>query len=258
MPGLDLKERTDSLIKEYGTKWSKIVSILVEEGVTREDGTPLTVDTVRKRYQRWHEGEAKKEPRRESPKKPSQKSPVPAKTIHTTEPSIPVTDILELFRGSLERRDEMLAERIRNDTYSREREDAVVSMEARLEEKILKRLRDELVELVQDQVDQELKTMVSPGGSFERDLNSLISRIVGEQGSDDLVSLMERIEVSHERPPGPGRGHKGSKQVARFSATMDEETYQRMKSLSGTFSSHLTAACRLYLRALESKREHTR
>ena len=151
----------------------------------------------------------------------------------------------------------MLAEKLKNDTYSGETENRIVSMEARLEEKLLNWLKEELVELVQDQVDQELKTMVSPGGGFERELKTLISKIIEEQGSDDLVSLMDGIEVSQKRPPGPGRGHKGKK-TARFSATMDEETYKSMKALVGTFSGHLTAACQLYLRALDSKREHTK
>lgn len=267
MPGLDMKERTDSLIKEYGTRWSRIVSILTEEGFSREDGTPLTVDTIRKRYQRWHD-EAKKEPRRESPKKvrkepflgKTEKTPSDTrhKTIHTTDASIPVADLIELFRGSLERRDQMLAEKLRNNTYSPGTEETIISMESRLEERLLKTLKEELVELVQDQVDQELKTMVSPGGSFERELKTLISGIIEEQGSDDLASLMEGIEVSHERPPGPGRGHRGQKRVSRFSATMDEETYSNMKALAGTFSSHLTAACQLYLRALASKSKHTK
>jgi hypothetical protein len=264
----DLMERTESLVKEYGAKWTRIVGILTNEGFKREDNSHLTVDTIRKRYKRWSEqrGESKREPAIRTRKKNEIHQEVPSpmtenespksheKNIHTTETTVPVGELLELFKGSLERRDQMLAEKLKNDAYSDETESRIISMEARLEEKLLKRLKEELLELVQDQVDAELKTMVSPGGSFERDLKTLVSKIIDEQGSDDLVSLMEGIEVSHKRPPGPGRGHKGKK-TSRFSATMDEETYKSMKDLRGTFSGHLTAACQLYLRALEAKKE---
>ena len=260
----NLMERTVALVKEYGTKWTKIVTLLSEEGFKREDGSPLTVDTIRKRYKRLlkQREESKREPRRESRKEkgaiehpePSEAKESPDKIIHTTETTVPVGELLELFKGTLERRDQMLAEKLINNTYSQETENRIISMEARLEEKLLKSLKEELLELVQDQVDQELKTMVSPGGSFEREMRGLISKIIDEQDSDDLNSLLEGIEVSRKRPPGPGRGHKGGK-TARFSATMDEETYERMKALTGTFSGHLTAACQLYLRALESKKK---
>ena len=264
----NLMERTDALVKEYGTKWTRILGVLSEEGFSKEDGSSLTVDTIRKRYKRWLEqrGELKREPERKSQRKEEAvprlktsetKSALPKspdKTIHTDDASVPVGELLELFKGSLERRDQMLSEKLKNDAYSRGTEERIVSMEARLEEKLLKKIREEVTELVQDQVDAELKTMVSPGGSFERELKTLIAKITEEQGSDDLGSLMEGIEVSNKRPPGPGRGHKGGK-TARFSATMDEETYERMKSLTGTFSGHLTAACQLYLRALESKKK---
>jgi hypothetical protein len=260
----DLMERTESLVKEYGPKWTRIVGILREEGFKREDNSPLTVDTIRKRYKRW--GEQRGEPVRRTRKKkeipkelpsPGTKSvspETPTESMHTTETTVPVGELLDLFKGSLERRDQMLAEKLKNNTYSPETENRIISMEARLEEKLLKRLKEELVELVRDQVDAELKTMVSPGGSFERGLKTLISKIIEEQDSDDLASLMEGIEVSNKRPPGPGRGHKGGK-TSRFSATMDEETYERMKALAGTFSGHLAAACQLYLRALEAKKK---
>ncbi len=267
----DLMERTDSLVKEYGTRWTKLVAVLTEQGLTREDGNPLTVDTIRKRYKKWKQqpGEPMTEPQRQPRKKkevvavpePSKTERAhpesPDKTIDTTNATVPVEELLKLFKGSLERRDQMLADKIKNESHSRGTEDRIVSIEARLEEKLLKRLKEELTELVQDQVDQEMKTMVSPGGSFERDLKVLVAKVIEEQGSDDLASLMEGIDVNHKRPPGPGRGHKGKK-TSRFSATMDEETYKSMKELAGTFSGHLTAACQLYLRAMESKREHTR
>ena len=150
----------------------------------------------------------------------------------------------------------MLAHRLQGDNEKQDAEDRMSSVAARLEENLLGRLKEQLVELVEERVDQELKGMVTRGGSFERDLKLLVGKVIEEKASGQLVSLIEGIDVSHEHRGGPGRGHKG-KRTARFSATMDGDTYSHMKDLGGTFSSHLSAACQLYLRALESKREHT-
>ena len=262
----NLMERTEALVKEYGTKWKSLTDILHSEGFTQDDGSPLTVDTLRKRYKRWIEqSEAKPSPEtlhsqeNEHPGKVPNPEATralvkpPAKTGHTTEAVVPVSEFLELFKGSLERRDEMLAQKFKADDEKRYAEDRLTSMEERLEEKLVKRLKEELAELVEDRVDEELKSMVTPGGSFERDLKPLVAKLMDEKVSDPLVSLLSGIDVTHQHRGGPGRGHKGEK-VARFSATMHGDTYSRMKNLEGTFSSHLTAACRLYLRALESER----
>jgi hypothetical protein len=63
----------------------------------------------------------------------------------------------------------------------------------------------------------------------------------------ELGQLLEGIELK-EKTPGPGRGHKGSS-VTKFSATIPDELYERMKSFGGMFSSHLAAACTLYVKA---------
>ncbi len=270
MPENHLMERTDELVQTHGKKWKRIVSILTHEGFGREEGTPLTGDTIRKRYQRWlkNGGTLPQERDSQAPGKPvigsagAPESETTAKessdkSIHTSDAVIPVSELLELFKGSLERRDQMLADKIKNDTYFHAAEERIVALEAHLEERLLKRLKEEVAEHVPDHVDEELKTMLGPGGSFQRDLKTLISTMIDEKSQRTLVSLLDGIDVSHERPPGPGRGHRGTRKTARFSATMDEETYERMKSLSGTFSSRLTAACQLYLRTLETKREHT-
>jgi hypothetical protein len=151
----------------------------------------------------------------------------------------------------------MLAQKLENDTYYHEAEERIISLETRLEERLLKALKKEIGEIVTERVDEELKTMLTPGGSFHRDLRSLLSKQLEDKAQESLVGLLDSLDVSYERPPGPGRGHRGAKNTARFSATMEADVYERMKNLSGTFSSRLTAACQLYLRALEMKREHT-
>jgi hypothetical protein len=265
----NLMERIDALVKEYGSKWKSIAEMLHSEGFTQRDGSPLTVDTLRKRYKRWI-GQPKATSNQEKPQSredtdtgtetvPEAKSQLikaPRKTGHTAEAMVPVSELVDLFKESLERRDQMLAQRLKADDEKRSVQDGLSSIQKHLEEKLLKTLKEELNELAADVVDRELKMMVSPGGSFERDLKPLIVKLMDKKTSDQLVSLLDEIGTTHEHRGGPGRGHKGEK-MARFSATMDTNTYTGMKNLQGTFSSHLTAACRLYLRALEAKREHT-
>jgi hypothetical protein len=257
-----LMERTNALVKEYGSKWTELTKILHSEGFRREDGTPLTVDTVKKRYARWtklSKGSANIEERHPQENDAREEAADPETTaVHPEETErhdavVPVRELLELFKGTLERRDAMLSQKLQADTDRHHTEERLASVEARLEEKLAKRLKAELAELVEDTVDRELKNMVTTGGSFERDLKLLIGKVIEEKSSGQLLSLIEGIDLGHEHRGGPGRGHK-EKRAARFSATMDGQTYARMKDLPGTFSSHLTAACRLYLRALESKK----
>ena len=62
------------------------------------------------------------------------------------------------------------------------------SVAARLEENLLGRLKEQLVELVEERVDQELKGMVTRGGSFETDLKLLVGKVIEEKASGQLVS----------------------------------------------------------------------
>ena len=93
--------------------------------------------------------------------------------------------------------------------------------------------------------------MQGEGSAFRESLKAIMTDIVEEKMSDYLASLLEGIEVK-ERIAGPGRGHKGSR-VTKFSATIPSELYHEMKRIGGIFSSHLAAACELYLRA---RRKH--
>ena len=260
-----LMQRTHLLVKEYGTQWTRLTEILNSEGFTRDDGTPLTVDTIRKRYMRWTE--LSKEPTNIEDRDPKENDargeraapettalrPERSEKAERPEAVIPISALLDLFKGTFERRDAMLSEKLQADTDKQYAEERLATMEARLQEKLAKRLKEDLVEVVEDLVDRELKSMVTVGGSFERDLKLLIGKVTDEKSSGQLISLIEGVDLGHEHRGGPGRGHK-EKRAARFSATMDSETYSRMKDLPGTFSSNLSAACRLYLRALESKR----
>src|SRR5208337_2662756 len=83
------------------------------------------------------------------------------KTKHPAEAMVPVRELLDLFKGSLERRDAMLAQKLKADDEKQRREDRISSMEVRLEGRLLKGLKEELAELVQDLVDREVKSMVT-------------------------------------------------------------------------------------------------
>ncbi len=48
-------ERIKVLVKEHGMRWRTLTEILHLEWFTQDAGTPLTVDTLRKRYKRWLE-----------------------------------------------------------------------------------------------------------------------------------------------------------------------------------------------------------
>ena len=60
----------------------------------------------------------------------------------------------------------MLAHRLQGDNEKQDAEDRMSSVAARLEENLLGRLKEQLVELVEERVDQELKGMVTRGGSL--------------------------------------------------------------------------------------------
>ncbi len=270
MSEYDLMQRVEALVQEHGTKWKALTEILRGEGFTQDDGAPLSVQVVRGQYKRWRrgsEGAQKSEERRRLQKGVLGREPNAEETValavtrqaseHTAEAMVPVSKLLELFKGTIERRDAMLAQKLEAGDEKEYAEDRIATMEERIEERLVRRLKEELIKLTKEFVDQGFRSMVAPGGPFETDLKPMIVKLIKGEASGQLISLLDGIDISHEHRGGPGRGHKDAR-AARFSATMDVETYSRMKILGGTFSSHLTAACQLYLRAMESKRQHTR
>jgi hypothetical protein len=100
---------------------------------------------------------------------------------------------------------------------------------------------------VEEKVEAELKAMLSEGGSFSRDLNHLIDRRLRIlfSGADQPVKTTQA---------GPGRGRKG-KTHKKFSASLEESLFDRVKSLPGQFSGHLSNALEAYLSVMEEKKE---
>ena len=109
--------------------------------------------------------------------------------------------------------------------------------------------RQEIQELieksVEDRVEAELKSMLSEQGSFSRQLALLVD--------DRLKTLFSGGEPVTQAPhAGPGRGRKG-KTHKKFSASLEESLFERVKSLPGQFSGHLANALEAYLAVVEEK-----
>lgn len=242
---MDKKEFLDrmiELVSKRGKKWSEIASALEEEGYT-ESGKPLNPNTIRKRYARWEE--------RQRPEKASLKQEIADKEIRRAEPKrAPVSpegqpeksgmlsagEMFELLRESMERRDAMLSAQLQK--ASDKESDA--EKERRLESRLISRLETMIEETVEARISAAQKQM-------REELENALSSSVAAGLEDHLASLLEGVEVK-ERSAGPGRGHKGSR-MTKISATIPSEIFHEMKRLGGIFSSHLVAACELYLRA---------
>jgi hypothetical protein len=252
----NLMERVDILVGEHGKKWKDIISILEEEGYV-ESGHPLGPNTIRKRYDRWIKAEKKMLPPVEEAKicaerklaEKKERPPVP-KPDDKSDMMVSAKEVLELLKGSIERRDSILASQFQKD-HDKEYDAA---REQRMEERLTEKVHTMMEALVSDKVSSALEELLEEGGSFQRDIEDRLSALVQEKLSDSLSSLLGGIEIK-EKSAGPGRGHKGST-VTKFSATIPEELYDAMKGMGGMFSSHLAAACELYLRARQKHPTH--
>lgn len=110
--------------------------------------------------------------------------------------------------------------------------------------------REEVQQLIEetvgDRVDTELKSMLSAEGGFSKELAHLID--------NRLKTLFSGAEpVSKTAHAGPGRGRKG-KTHKKFSASLEESLFERVRSLPGQFSGHLSNALEAYLSVVEEKK----
>jgi len=242
----DLMERVEELVAAKGRQWKEIAVVLEQEGYTELD-RPLSPNTIRKRYDRWLKAVKKMPP-------PSQERKQHAERVERQHPPLPRTDqesdmtvsakeVLELLRGSIERRDSILAAQVGKE-QDKEYDEI---REQRMEERLTEKTRALVEALVPEKVNVAVHELMDEGGSLQRDIEDLVSQLVEIKVSDSLSSLLSGIEIK-EKSAGPGRGHKGSN-VKKFSATMPSDLYDAMKDLGGIFSSQLAAACELYLRA---------
>lgn len=110
--------------------------------------------------------------------------------------------------------------------------------------------REEVLQLledtVQERVETELRTMLSEEGSFSKELAHLVDHRLKTlfSGGEPVV------QTAHA---GPGRGKRG-KTHKKFSASLEESLFERVKSLPGQFSGHLSNALEAYLSVVEEKK----
>lgn len=151
-------------------------------------------------------------------------------TEHTDEQPVTTRDLLELLKEFMTRREEQMRYIEENKEYDISREEV-----------------QELIEKsVEDRVDAELKLMLSEEGGFSQELTHLVDQ--------RLRILFSRGEpVPQAAHAGPGRGKKG-KTHKKFSASLEEGLFERVKSLPGQFSGHLSNALEAYLSVVEEKK----
>lgn len=155
------------------------------------------------------------------------------KSSHTgidIEQPVTTRDLLELLKEATAGRLQMMhIEEERKDYPSREE---------------VHQLIDEIVE---ERVEAELKSMLTPEGSFAGELSNLVDRRLRIlfSGGEPVV------KTAH---PGPGRGRRG-RTHKKFSASLEETLFERVRSLPGQFSGHLSNALEAYLSVVEEKTE---
>lgn len=268
--GLDLMDRATQLFQELkGPKWSEIAKTIETEGYL-EDGKPLSSNALRKRFQKdpvlrkLLEDARKGRPRRERTPAPTGtqvKKPAPpvtrAKRDNTADTTVTAKEVLDLLQGSMQRRDEMLLEQIRkSNTISDTRIIQEIEEEVKLMETRMSDIEERLEILVEDKVEENLRSMVTPGGSFERDLEAVMTKILDKRLSGEAGTLLSALSTGPAQ--GPGRW-EGEGKMARFSATMPQHLYDTMKGLKddSSFSARIAAACDVYLRALAAQKSNT-
>jgi hypothetical protein len=139
--------------------------------------------------------------------------------------------------------------------------DAMIgSMEQRLKDQFAVTaqadLKSGLKDTLEEAVEDFMRCMLVSGSSYEREMRFFVSRIVDERLTGELGSLIGSLNIFPNNNMVAGQAGTRMKS-ARLSATIRQETYDRIKTLGGIFSNHIQAACELYLKALEGKKNFT-
>jgi hypothetical protein len=118
-------------------------------------------------------------------------------------------------------------------------------------------VKSELKDTVEEAVEDFMRYMLASGSSYEGEMRVFVSRIVDERLTGELGSIPGTLDIFPNNKTGRGPADTVMKS-ARFSATIRQETYERIKALGGILSNHIKAACELYLKALEGRNNDTR
>jgi hypothetical protein len=282
----DLMSRAAELFQEFrGPHWAEIVKELEGEGYLKGDDKALTSNALRKRSQKdpvlrrlledYRQG--KLQPREMSlltvPKEHLEKRPAPSRTRvkrdniadHAGDTTVTAKEVLALLQGSMQRRDEILIEQIRQSNTGGDM-GGLLQIEDRMVQKMnqewgkikekVGQIEVRLEILVEDKVDENLKSMVTPEGSFAKDLESVVTKVIEKKFSGEAGTLLSALPMT----PGQGPGRwEGEGKMARFSATMPQHLYDAMKGIKddASFSARISAAVDFYLRALAAQGNNT-
>jgi len=289
-----ISTRLQELVSMHGNHWGVIAEIIEKEGFRDKEGKPLSSNALRKRYKKLGgtelpSGAAESVPsqeqrdddfdhfqksRMDSYLKPFEEAE--ARTAGSPEDAIAgLIDLNEKLLAQIQESNELmkrLEKRLEEQesktshtehteeqpVTSRELLELIKEMSARreqqmqfIEEKKEYRMsREEIEELIEDsvqgKVESELKAMLAEEGSFSRQLAHLVD--------DRLKTLFSGGEPVPQTPhAGPGRGKRG-KTHKKFSASLEESLFERVKSLPGQFSGHLANALQAYLAVVEENK----
>lgn len=291
MAGMDKAElfsRLRELRAHQGKGWNEIASILEGEGY-EEKGKPLTANALRKRFTRWSKTEMPSRTSAEPEPEPAGfriegQRDRHGRQLDEAELGLPGSKIasslanlvslnnqlLEQVRQSnelMKRLETRLEEQQSKTSHTEYADEQPVTTRDLLE--LLKEItagrmpmrfieeeredyvhREEILQLleerVQDKVDAELKAMLAEEGSFSRQLAFLVD--------ERLKNLFSGgVPVPQTAHAGPGRGKRG-KTHKKFSASLEESLFERVKGLPGQFSGHLSNALEAYLSVVEEKK----
>ena len=220
----DLMDRASQLFQEFkGPKWSKIAKTIEREGYFK-DGKVLSSNTIRKRFQKdpvlkklladYRQGKTRKDntPKIIVPKAHLEKKPAPSLSrierdniTNHTDDTVTAKELLSLLQGSMQRRDEILIEQIRKSNTGGNME-VLLQIEDRMAKKMnqeLESIKDELEQiearlemLVETRVEENLRSLVTPGGSFAKDLQNIIDQILDRKLSGRAGNIIFRPNIN--------------------------------------------------------------
>ena len=259
------------LVREHGRSWTTIAKKMEEkEGriYRADDGKPFTANALRKKfdnYLKYHpelyreaqelglttDAKPQARPRTVSPPAP----PESTTAVLPEDSTVSAREVLTLLKGSVERRDAMLAEKIRHENIPQYDPSMMTDMQDRLEAKLIESVQRTVEDVVGRRIDEALSAILSPGGAFEEHLTNRINAVIDQRLSGEVGSMLDFLSSSSA---GAERG-AGAEKMARFSATMPRHLYDAMKAIDddSSFSSRLAAACELFLRVREAQADNT-
>ena len=256
-------------LHKQGKTWKQIADDLEQEGY-EEKGLPLTANALRKRYAKWSRAESSMSALESETDAalpvPASESALASSLANLVSLNNQLLEQIQQSQQMLERIEKRLEELNSTTIHtgidrlvtSRDLLDAIKEMNAErgrqmqfIEEKrtyltSLEDIRQFVEDSVQDRIDAELKTMLSEGGSFSKELGQLVDQ--------RLKALFSGLEPVTRAQAGPGRGKRG-KTHKKFSASLEESLFVRVRNLPGQFSGHLANALSTYLAVVEVKKE---